>query len=295
MRESAADKIFNAINLTFVVLLLIMICYPLVYVLSASISDPNAVNAGRMWLWPVGVSLEGYERVFRDDEIWSGYLNTFIYTVLGTAVNLTVTVPCAYALSKKNLPGVKIIMLLILFTMFFHGGIIPSYLVVKQLGMINTIWALVIPQAAAVWNIIVTMTFFRNSVPQELEEAAAIDGSTVFRTFFSIVLPLSAPILAVMGLFYGVGHWNQYFQALLYLSDEDLYPLQLVLRKILVMNQTSSLFMDTKDPLAMAEQARIAETIKYAVMIVSSLPLLIVYPFLQRYFVKGVLIGSLKS
>jgi putative aldouronate transport system permease protein len=295
MRESAADRVFNALNLLFILFLLVIVTYPLIYVLSASFSDPNAVNSGRMWLWPVGFTLEGYSRVLKNDEIWSGYRNTFIYTSVGTLVNLAVTLTSAYALSKPKLFAKKVVMMLILFTMFFNGGIIPTYLLVKDLQMINTIWALIIPQAASVWNIIVTMTFFRTTVPQEIEEAAEMDGCSAYGTFFRIVLPLSAPIIAVMGLFYGVSHWNQYFQALLYLSNESLYPLQLILRKILVLNQVSDMLTSTDDPIAFAKQARIAEIIKYATMIVSSIPLLIVYPFVQKYFVKGVLIGSLKS
>ena len=289
------DRVFYGLNILFILFMLVIVCYPLLYILSASISEPNAVNAGKMWLWPVGFTLEGYLRVFRNEEIWTGYMNTFTYTVLGTAVNLIVTLPCAYALSKKKLFGKKVVMMLILFTMFFNGGIIPTYLLIKNLNMINTIWALIIPQAAAVWNIIVTMTFFRNSVPEEVEEAAEMDGCSAFGTFFRIVLPLAAPIIAVMGLFYGVSHWNQYFQALLFLSNDSLYPLQLILRKILILNQVSNMLMTTEDPLALAAQARIADIIKYATMIISSIPLLVLYPFLQKYFVKGVLIGSLKS
>ncbi|MBB6730880.1 carbohydrate ABC transporter permease [Cohnella zeiphila] len=295
MREITADKAFNISNMIFILFLLAIVCYPLLYIISASISDPIAVNSGRMWLWPIGVSWEGYKRVLQSAEIWTGYRNTIVYTLLGTAINLLVTLPCAYALSKKKLIGGKVVMMLLLFTMFFQGGIIPSYLVVKQLHMVNTIWAIMIPQAAAVWYIIVTMTFFRNTIPQELEEAAEIDGCSVFGVFLRIVLPLSAPIIAVMGLFYGVGHWNEYFTALLYLSNENLYPLQLVLRKILILNQMSSMLSSVKDPLVLAEQARIAEIVKYAVMIVASLPMLIAYPFLQRFFIKGVFIGSLKS
>lgn len=296
LRETWSDKIFNVINKGFVLLMMAIVVYPLIYITSASISDPTLVNSGQMWLYPKGITFEGFERVFQNQEIWKGYRNTILYTLLGTAINLFVTLPCAYALSRKGLIGRGAFMAMLIITMFFHGGLIPTYLLVKDLGMVNTIWALVIPNAAAVWNIIITRTFFQMTIPRELEEAAEMDGCSTFRLFIKIVLPLSAPIIAVMGLFYGVGHWNQYFNAMIYLSNREIFPLQLILREILVLNQMSDTMMMNGDALdAMAEQARISDIIKYAVMIVSVLPLLVVYPFLQRYFIKGVLIGSLKG
>jgi putative aldouronate transport system permease protein len=283
-------------NYLFIAVLLIVVLYPLLYIVSASVSDPLAVNSGKMWLWPVGFTLEGFARVFRDPAILVGYRNTLFYTVVGTLINLLVTLPCAYALSRADLKGRSAILALIIFTMFFSGGIIPNYLLVRDLGLINTVWALLLPKAAAAWNILVAMAFFRMTIPQELHDAAVIDGCSEFRFFTGIVLPLSKAIIAVMALFYAVGHWNQYFDALIYLSDRNIYPLQLFLREILVQQQMSaSMMMDGASMEAMAQQARIADIVKYAVMIVASLPLLIAYPFLQRYFVKGVMIGSVKG
>jgi putative aldouronate transport system permease protein len=296
IKESFTDKIFDITNKVFVTLLILVILYPLIYIISASISDPNVVNSGKMWLWPLEITFEGYERVFQNKEIWIGYRNTVFYTLVGTFINLLVTLPCAYALSRRDIKGRNVIMFLIVFTMFFNGGLIPTFLIVKNLGMLNTVWALMIPNAAAVWNIIVARTFFHSNIPRELEEAAEMDGCGPFRLFGQIIVPLSKPIIAVMALFYGVGHWNSYFNALIYLSDENLFPLQLFLREILVLTEmSSSMMMDGGDLEAIAQQAKIADIIKYAVIIVSALPLLIVYPFLQRYFVQGVLIGSIKD
>jgi putative aldouronate transport system permease protein len=296
MRETKADKIFDICNKLLVGFFIIIIAYPLIYIISASISDPSLVNSGKMWLFPKDITFEGFKRVFNSSDIWIGYRNTIFYTLLGTFINLAVTLPCAYALARQELVGRGFIMGLLIFTMFFDGGLIPTYLLVRDLGMINTIWAMVIPGAASVWNIIVTMTFFRVTIPKGLEEAAEVDGASVFRTFFQIVLPLSAPIIAVMGLFYGVGHWNSYFNGLIFLNDRDLFPLQLFLRDILIQQQmTTELMMQGTDIKAIGEQARIASIVKYAVMIVSAAPLLIVYPFLQRFFLKGVMIGSIKE
>ncbi|SHG47027.1 carbohydrate ABC transporter permease [Ornithinibacillus halophilus] len=296
IKQAKSDKIFDICNKILVWFFIVVISYPLVYIISASISDPQYVNSGEMWLFPKGLTFEGFERVFQSSEIWLGYRNTIFYTLLGTFINLAVTLPMAYALSRSDLVGRKFIMLALVFTMFFEGGLIPTYLLVRDLGMINTVWAMVLPSAAAMWNIIVTMTFFKVSIPKGLEEAAEIDGASQIRTFFQIVIPLSAPIIAVMALFYGVGHWNQYFGALIYLQDRELYPLQLFLREILVQQQlTTELMQQSGSAEALSEHARIADIIKYAVMIVSAAPLLIVYPFLQRFFIKGVMIGSLKE
>lgn len=296
INQLKSDKIFDICNKILVWFFLIIISYPLIYIVSASISDPTYVNSGEMWLLPKGITFEGFQRVFESSDIWIGYRNTIFYTLFGTFINLAVTLPAAYALSRQELVGKGVIMALLVFTMFFEGGLIPTYLLVRDLGMTNTIWAMVIPNAAAIWNIIVTMTFFRVTIPKGLEEAAEIDGASKFRTFFRIVLPLSAPIIAVMALFYGVSHWNQYFNALIYLSDRELFPLQLFLREILVQQEmTADLMMQSGNAEAISEHSRIANIIKYAVMIVSAAPLLIIYPFLQRFFLKGVMIGSIKG
>ncbi|MCQ6559517.1 carbohydrate ABC transporter permease [Paenibacillus mendelii] len=295
-RESTGDKLFITINAIVMFLVMVIVLYPLIYIISASISDPMYVNNGDMWLIPKGITFEGYERVFRNMDIWTGYRNTIFYTVVGTLINLVLTIPCAYALSRKDLEGRNYIMVLFIFTMFFSGGLIPHYLLIKNLGMIDTPWALLLPGAVSVWNIIITRTFFQSTIPRELEEAAEIDGCSNGKLFVRIILPLSAPIIAVMGLFYGVGHWNSYFGALIFLSDRDWFPLQLILREILIINQMSdSAMLGGAEAKAQAEQARIAEIVKYAVIIVSTLPVIAAYPFMQRFFVKGVMIGSVKG
>jgi putative aldouronate transport system permease protein len=295
-REALSDKVFVVLNGVFLFGMTAIVLYPLIYIMSASISDPTFVNSGQMWLFPKGITFEGFERVFQNAEIWLGYRNTIFYTVLGVLISLAVMLPCAYALSRSDMKGRYIISLAFIFTMLFQGGLIPTYLLVRDLGMVNSIWSQVIPNAANAWAIMVMRTFFQNTIPRELEEAAEIDGCSTIALFFKIVIPLSAPLIAVMALFNGVGHWNAYFNAMIYLSDRELFPLQLFLREILIMNEMSAtMMMDGADLESMAIQAEIADIVKYAVMIVSSLPLLIVYPFLQRYFVKGVMIGSLKG
>lgn len=294
--QGLSDKSFDVINTGLVLIITLIIVYPLIFVVSASISDPNAVNSGKVWLWPVDITFEGYKTIFKDPAIWTGYKNTIIYTVVGTCFHLFLLLPCAYALSRKELMAKKFFLWFVLFTMLFNGGLVPTYLVVKNLGMVNTMWAIVIPGALGAWAVLVAMTFFRQNIPEQLVEASKIDGASDFYLFFKIVLPLSFPIIAVMALFHAVALWNQYFNALIYLNDKDLYPLQLVLRQILILNEvSSSTSMVGGGIQTFADQVKIAALVKYGVIIVSSLPLLIVYPFLQRYFVKGVLIGSVKE
>lgn len=291
--RSREDKIFDIINITLLSLFLLAVLYPLWFVIIGSISNPDRIFAGDVLFLPKDITFEGYQRIFSDGKIWLGYKNTIIYTVLGTTINIVFTLMAAYALSRKDLYGGKIIMLLLVFTMFFSGGLIPTYLVVKQLGLVNTIWAMILPKAVVVWNLIVAKTFFEMTIPNDLLEAAKMDGCTNFKFFLKIVLPLSKPIIAVMVLFYAVGHWNSYFDALIYLNDEGLYPLQLILRNILVQNDASINMVSDLE--SYAAQKRVAELIKYGVIIVATIPLLIVYPFIQRYFVKGVMIGGIKG
>lgn len=294
IKSTREDRIFNIINISILTLFFIIVLYPLVYVLSASISDPLLVAQGKMWLYPKRITYEGFERVLRHKELWMSYRNTIFYTISGTIINLLLTLTCAYALSRKDFVGRKFFTLLFVFTMYFSGGLIPTYLLVKSLGFYNTIWSMIIPGAVATWNIIIARTYFQTSIPIELKESAEIDGCSNTRLFVSIVLPLSLPIVSVLALFYGVGHWNAYFGAFIYLSNRKLFPLQLILREILILNQTMD-FMSSSDVETMIEQIRIAEIIKYSVMIVSTLPIILVYPFLQKYFVKGVMIGSIKG
>lgn len=293
-RITLSDKAFDILNKIFITVLVAVIVYPLIFVISASISDPLAVSSGRMWLWPVDITFEGYKRVFSDSSIWIGYKNTIIYTVVGTIIHLMLLLPAAYSLSR-NISGRKYILWIILFTMLFSGGLIPTYLVVKNLGMLNTMWALVIPGVVGAWSILVARAFFQQTIPDQLVEAAKIDGASDFRIFIRIVLPLSLPIIAVMALFHAVNLWNQYFNALIYLSDREKFPLQLILREILVVNQMQLDQASGEETESLVEQVRTAGLIKYAVIIISSLPLLIAYPFLQRFFVQGVLIGSIKE
>jgi putative aldouronate transport system permease protein len=297
-KDTGRDRAFVIVNYIYVLVAFIIVAYPVVYMLSASISDPKLVSSGAMWLWPKGITFDGYKRVFENSDIWRGYGNTIIYTVLGTLINLIVTLPAAYALSRKDFVGRNFFMGMFMVTMFFGGGLVPSYLLIKNLGMIDTMWALIIPSAASIWNIIVSRTFFQSTIPTELQEAAQIDGCTNIRLFFKIVLPLSMPIIAVMGLFYGVGNWNSYFSALIYLNDQDKFPLQLILRQILVLQEMSAQpggSMDATTALALNNKAEVAALVKYAVIIVATLPIIAIYPFLQRYFVQGVMIGSVKG
>ncbi|WP_440911974.1 carbohydrate ABC transporter permease [Enterococcus innesii] len=298
IKDTRADKIFLIFVYVFLAISLLIVLYPLIYIVSASISNPHMVNSGEMWLLPKGITFEGYRTLLGNSSIWRGYLNTIYYTVLGTSINLLVTLPCAYALSREDFYGRRAFTNFMLVTMFLSGGLIPSYLLIRSLGMLNTVWALVIPGAVSVYNVVVTRTFFQSTIPREMEEAAIVDGCSDFRLFMQIVLPLSTPIIAVMALFYGVGHWNSFFNALIYLSDRSMYPLQMILREILILqdmssNTVSNVTSEMANMLYSKQQ--LAQVIKYGVMIVSSLPVIIVYPFLQKYFVKGMMVGSIKG
>jgi len=292
VRETKTDRTFTIFNYVFLTIVALLVIYPLVFVVSASLSNPQYVISGEMWLWPKEFTLEAYEKVFKNQAIINGFVNTLKYTVFGTILNVIMTILAAYPLSRRDLKGRGVIMAFIIFTIFFSGGLIPTYLLIRDLGMLDTFWVMIIPNAVAVWNIIIMRTFFQ-AIPQELEESAKMDGSGNFRILWSIVLPLSFPVIAVMVLFYSVGHWNSYFQALIYLQDENKFPLQLILRQILIQGQTDDMIQATSESF-LAQQLSV-EGLKYAVLIVANLPMLMLYPFLQRYFVKGVMIGSLKG
>ena len=293
LRRTRGDEIFDVLNTTLMMLVLLVVIYPLYFVVIASFSSPEQVNAGRVWLLPRGITLEGYSRIFQDQTIWRGYRNTITYTVLGRVVNMVLTIPETYSLSRKDFVVINSLTLLFAFTTFFAGGLIPRYLLVRSLGMVNTIWAMVIPNAVLVWNVVVARTFFQHNIPRELLEAAVMDGCGNSRFFVSIVLPLSRAILAVMVLFYAVGHWNSFFPALIYLRDAEMYPLQIVLRDILIQAEVQSQMME--DATAIEEQQRLGELIKYGAIIVASVPVLMLYPFLQKYFVRGIMIGAIKG
>lgn len=294
IKESRGDRIFGAAVFVIVTLLMLIVLYPLVYVLSCSVSSPTAVGAGEVVLLPRGFTLMGYRRVFQEPDILLGYRNTIFYTVIGTAINLFVTVPAGYMLSKKDVPGRNLFMFLFMFTMYFSGGMIPSFLLVRSLHLYDTRAVLVILGAFSTYNCIICRTFFA-ALPHELEEAAAIDGCSTVRTFIQIVLPLSQALLGVMVLYFAVGHWNSYFNAMIYVNNENYKPLQLILRRILILEQASANMMEGGGDEYAAEQFKLKELIKYAVIVVSSLPVLVLYPFLQKYFVQGVMIGSIKG
>lgn len=287
------DLIFLTIVHASVIAISAVILYALWFVVIASVSDPNRVASGEVLFLPKGITLEGFKYIFRDKRIWTGYGNTILYTTVGTLIGLFITIPAGYALSKKDMVGKGIIMKLLVFTKYFSGGLIPTYLVVKRLHLVNTPYVLMIMGSFSVFNLILCRTFFINTLPQELQEAAEIDGCTIFQYFIKIVLPLSKAIIAIMALYYAVGHWNSFFNGLIYVTDTKLYPLQVILRDILISGQ--SVDPSSMDPDALEMMKQIARTIKYGVMIVSSLPVLIMYPFVQKYFVKGVMIGSVKG
>ncbi|MEO7912718.1 MAG: carbohydrate ABC transporter permease [Roseiflexaceae bacterium] len=292
IRESFSDRLFLLGIYVLLTLVLLAVLYPLVYIVSSSFSSPLAVSSGRVWLWPVDVSLRGYQVVLSNPQILTGYANSLFYTFFGTLISVTLTVSLAYPLSRRTFYGRNVLMMFITFTFLFSAGLIPTYLVVKSLGMLNTRWAMVIPQAIAVWQVIIARTFFQATIPDELVEASELDGCSDLRFLWSVVLPLSKPIIAVLVLMYAIFQWNAYFDALIYLKSADLYPLQLILRGILILNTTSSGSMEAS---AMLERLQMADLLKYALIVLASLPVLVIYPFVQRYFVKGMLIGSIKG
>ncbi|MCJ8009022.1 carbohydrate ABC transporter permease [Lederbergia wuyishanensis] len=294
--RTRGDKIFDIVNILFFAIVLIVTVYPLYFMLIASFSSPTAVNNGEIWLWPKDITFKGYEMIFDHSKIWTGYKNSIIYTVVGTTINVVLTITGGYALSRKDLPGRNIFMFFIVFTMFFSGGLIPSYLLVKDLGMVNTMWALIVPGAISAYNLIIVRTFFQSTIPDELLEAGIMDGCTNLKFFTNVVVPLSKPIIAVMVLFHAVGHWNAYFSALIYLRDTALYPLQLVLREVLILTQANEVVENSGAIVESSkEMANVSGLIKYGIVIIASLPMLILYPFIQKHFVKGVMIGSIKG
>ena len=286
------DKVVYFINYVLLGLLLLTILYPLI--VSASFSSGDALASGKVRLFPVEPTLLSYKTVFEYDAIWTGFVNSIIYTTVGTLVSMVLTLLAAYPLSREDFQGKKILSGMFLFTMMFSGGLIPSYMLIKNLGLMNTMWAIILPGAVSAYNVIVARTFFNQTIPKDLLEASQMDGCSDFRFFSQIVLPLSKPIIAVLCLWVAVALWNGYFNPLLYINDESKYPLQLVLRRILLMSQVN--FANANiDPARVAENRYLSQMLQYATIIISSLPLMIIYPFVQKYFVKGVMIGSVKG
>ena len=303
IRQTKADVVFDVFNTVFMVLLMFVILYPLYFTVIASFSDPYAVVNGRVVFWPINPTLEPYENVFKENRIWIGYRNNLINVPLGTLWNLILTLPTAYVLSKKKLHGRGLFATYFLIPMYFGGGLIPTYMQIKGMGLINTPYTLIILGGLSIYNMIVSRVFFQTSIPEDIYESATIDGASDFRQFFQMALPLAKPIIAVMALFYAVGRWNDYFTALIYISDNNLQPLQIILRGILLLNQTALANLNTQNlgqddieyMLTLARQVYMAEGMKYSLIFISSAPLLIAYPFVQKYFVKGIMIGSLKG
>ena len=292
-RRREGSNMFHFFNYLFLGIILLIVAYPIYFVLIASISQPAVVNTGQVVLAPKNITFEGYKAVFTDGQIMTGYKNSLIYTVVGVIFSATTTILAAYALSRKDLPARKVFMMLIVFTMYFGGGMIPTYLVVNNLGLIDSMWSLILTGMIVPYNLIVARTFFESSIPGELRESAQLDGCTEWQFFKSVAMPLSKAIVAMMILFYGVAQWNTYFNAMIYIRSRDKYPLQLVLRNILIENQVSQEMMNDAQQAAL--QMERAGLIKYVSIIVAAAPLMILYPFVQKHFVKGVLIGSVKG
>lgn len=292
VKLSGSDRAFDLLVYSLSFIFLLIVLYPLYFVVIASVSDPYAVSSGRMWLYPVGLTLDGYRELLKHSEIWLGYRNTIAYTAVGTAIGVAVNVSAAYALSRSDLRGRSLLNFFFIFTMFFNGGLIPTYLTVKDFHLDNTFWVMVLPFSVSVYNIIVARTFYRSSLPADLRDAADIDGCGNLQFFFAIALPLSKAVIAVIALWTAVGHWNSYFNALIYLQNRSLYPLQLILRDILITNNIQS-------ALGTGEAAQIAlrqaALMRFSVIIISTVPIMTMYPFVQKYFNQGVMIGAVKG
>ncbi len=284
------DRLFLFFCYAIVTILTLLVLYPLIYIISASFSNSDMVVQGKVWLWPVGFTTEAYKRMLQRSDVWLGYRNTIYYTVLGTLINLAITLMCAYPMARRNLRGRGVIMFMFTFTMMFSGGMVPSYMLVRGLGIMNTTWAMVLPGAMSIYNMIVCRTFIQTNIPNEMLEAAQIDGCDDIQFFFKMVLPLSKAIIAVLTLWYSVGHWNSYMSAFLYLRETGRYPLQIYLKEILVQSQHLG-----DDASVTGNVSSIYETLKYSMIVIASAPLLCIYPFIQKYFQKGVMVGSVKG
>ena len=287
------DKIFIILIYILLAAIMLVVFLPLVYIVSASFSDPQAVISNEVWFLPVRPTLRGYQAVFKNRNILTGFANSFYYMIVGTLVNIVMTVMCAYPLSRKEFTARNKVAMIFVFTMYFSGGLIPTYMLVNSLGLVNTRWSMIIPSAMSTYNMIICRTYFVNSIPDELYEAGQLDGCTPFKYLLRVVVPLSKPILAVLVLYYGVTKWNSYFDAMIYLKSQTMVPLQIVLRDILILNQVD--YTMISDASAIAAQRGLTDLLKYSTIVVASLPVLCIYPFVQKYFVKGVMIGAVKG
>ena len=294
IHDCTVDKIVYTLNYIILIAFLIIVLYPFVYIVSCSFSSGQALISGKVTLLPVDPTLEGYKAILEYKDIWTGYANSFLYTISGTLVGLTLTILAAYPLSRFSLVGRRPLMMLFLFTMLFNGGLVPNYMLVLSLGLLNTGWAIILPTALSAYNVIVARTFFINTIPNELHESAELDGCGEFRFLISIVLPLSKAIMAVLVLWIAIGFWNSYFNPMIYLNDKSKFPLQLILREILLMANVD-FTKAAANPELYYKNQQLSEILRYGTIIISALPLMVLYPFIQKYFVQGVMIGSVKG
>lgn len=294
-KNSTADMVYIVITEVILWFMLVIILIPLVYIVSSSFSSPEAVGNGWVYLWPVDFSLKGYAAVFTTEKVWIGFRNSIFYTVVGTFINIVVTMLAAYPLSRRDLKGRGVVTVIFTFTMLFSGGMIPTYLLVRDLGMINTVWAMLIPGAMSVYNVIIARTYIQSSIPFDLYESASLDGCTDDRYLISVVLPLAKPIIAVLVLWYAVGHWNQYFNAMIYLRDSNLLPLQIVLRNFLIVEDMNDSSLATMSMEEYMDKLYLKNLYQYSLIVIASAPVMMLYPFIQKHFVKGIMLGSLKG
>lgn len=292
IRQSNSDQFFSLINGLILFAVVLLTAYPVYYVLIASFSDPLSILQGKVWLLPVNFNVNAYQRVLANTDIMNGYRNSIIYTLLGTLVNLVMTTLAAFPLSRKGLKGRSFITLFIIFTMFFSGGMVPTFIIYQDIGLYDNLWVMILPGAISVTNMIIMRTYFQYTIPDELYDAAYMDGASNTQALLRVVIPLSKPIYAVMAMYYGIGHWNKYFTPMIYLRDRSRFPLQLIMREILIKDEMSDM-LDASD--TMVDQILLSESLKYAVIVAASLPVLLLYPFMQKYFVKGVMIGAVKG
>lgn len=294
IRETRSDKIYGVFSHIIILLVMVILVYPIWAVVVASFSDPTELYKSSFHFWPETVTLDSYKLVFRDDSFLTGIWNSVKYTAVGTFINVILNICAAYPLSKRNFKGQSLLMKLFTFTMFFSGGIVPTYILINKMHLIDSFWVMILPSAIGTFNVILMRTYFQTNIPQELEDAASVDGCTNFKFLIRIALPLSIPIIVVVALYYGVGHWNDYFTAMMYLTKRQLYPLQLVLREILLENEAGKMLNVATDA-AYAERMMSRMGLKYAVIVISTIPILVIYPFVQKFFSKGVMVGAVKG
>lgn len=294
IKPTRGDRILDCFIIGMLVIIAVVAFYPLYLVLICSFSDPAFISSGDVWIVPRGLNFDAYKILLDTREVWVGYRNSLFYTIVGTAMQMIVTTAAGFAVSRKTLPGRRFLMFIFLFPMYFSGGLIPTYLVIKDAGMINTVWALIVPVMVGYYNLILARNYYENSIPEELFESASVDGASTIRYFVQFAIPLSVPVLAVMTLNFALGHWNKYFDAMIYISNDNIQTLQVFIKRI-TMQATSALDGGTANAEALVEQIRQKQLLKYAVVIVSTVPMILLYPFIQKYFVQGIMMGAVKG